>query len=433
MQVPNRWLLHPLVVACIVLGVHTPAMAGGLILYEVGTDNVGLANAGAAARAQDPGTMLSNVAGLSYLEGAQLTLGAQLLYGDMEFSPDANTNVPGSSSGNIIGWMPGGSLFVSRQLDERWTVGFASYGDFGLGIDYDDGWSGRYYMQNATLMGITFMPSVAYRINDNWSVGAGLRVMYALMNSELAVDNNPAGYLSVPDGEMTYEDDDIGYGTSLGLIYQPQEGTRIGLSYTSAIDLEFKDRFDPEGLRPGVADALASRGILGATTQISMEVPQTLTLSLYHQLDPAWAILASVGWQDWSNFGEVGIQLDSGDPVDTTLDANYDDTWHLSLGTQYRMSPKLLWSAGVAYDSSPVSDRDRTLSMPIGETWRFATGVTYALDRNSELNLSYALAWMGDMEVSQSKRLPLDDPKTVSGSFDNSLMHAFSGSMTWRF
>ena len=88
---------------------------------------------------------------------------------------------------------------------------------------------------------------------------------------------------------------------------------------------------------------------------------------------------------------------------------------------------------GVGYDSSPVSDSDRTLIMPIGETWRLGTGVTYALDRNSELNLSYALAWMGDMEVSQSKLLPLDDPKTVSGEFENSLIHAISGSMTWRF
>ena len=432
MPFPRKWPL-PVATACFALGLHAPAMAGGLMLYEVGTDNVGLANAGAAARAQDPGTMASNVAGLSYLAGTQVTLGAQLLYGDLEFSPDANTNVPGDDSGNIIGWVPGASLFVSRQLDEHWTVGFASYGDFGLSIDYDDQWSGRYYMQNGTLMGMTFMPSVAYRFNDNWSVGVGLRVMYAMIDSELAVDNNPAGLLSAPDGEMTYKDDDLGYGSSLGLIYQPREGTRIGLSYTSAIELEFEDHFDPQGLRPGVADTLASRGILGAATKISMEVPQTLTLSLYHQLDPAWAILASAGWQDWSSFGEVGIQLDSGNPVDTTLDANYDDTWHLSLGAQYRASPQLLWNMGVGYDSSPVSDSDRTLSMPIGETWRLGTGVTYALDRNSELNLSYALAWMGDMEVSQSKLLPLDDPKTVSGEYKNSLIHAISGSMTWRF
>jgi long-chain fatty acid transport protein len=408
-------------------------MAGGLMLYEVGTDNVGLANAGAAARANDPGTMASNVAGLSYLEGTQLTLGAQLLYGRLEFSPDADTNVPGGDGGNIIGWVPGGSLFVSRQLDEHWTVGFASYGDFGLSIDYDDDWSGRYFMQNGALLGMTFLPSVAYRIDDHWSVAAGLRVMYATIDTDLALDNNPAGILGSPDGELNYKDSTWGYGANLGLIYQTPEGSRIGLSYTSPVDLDFKDRFAPEGLDPGITEVLARNGILGTATEISMQVPQTLTLSLYHPLDPVWTVLASVGWQDWSRFGEVGIQLDTGDPVDTTLDANYDDTWHVSLGAHYRVSPQLLWNMGVGYDSSPVSDSDRTLSMPIGETWRVATGVTYALDSNREINLSYALAWLGDMEASQSKRLPLDDPKTVSGAFKNSLIHAISGSMTWRF
>ena len=35
------------------------AWAGGIMLYEIGTDNAGLANAGAAARAQGPSTIAS--------------------------------------------------------------------------------------------------------------------------------------------------------------------------------------------------------------------------------------------------------------------------------------------------------------------------------------------------------------------------------------
>lgn len=50
MPFAHKWPLS-VTTACFVLGLHTPAMAGGLMLYEVGTDNVGLANAGAAARA----------------------------------------------------------------------------------------------------------------------------------------------------------------------------------------------------------------------------------------------------------------------------------------------------------------------------------------------------------------------------------------------
>ncbi|EJM71482.1 outer membrane protein transport protein, partial [Pseudomonas sp. GM55] len=74
--------------------------AGGIMLYEIGTDNAGLANAGAAARAQGPSTIASNPAGMSYLPGTQITAGLQVLYGDLSFDRDSGTNVPGSGSGN---------------------------------------------------------------------------------------------------------------------------------------------------------------------------------------------------------------------------------------------------------------------------------------------------------------------------------------------
>ncbi|MGH7185367.1 MAG: outer membrane protein transport protein, partial [Pseudomonadota bacterium] len=61
-------------------------LAGGLMLYEVGTADVGLASAGYSARAQDASTVFTNPAGMTRLEGTQLTLGAQLLYADLKFS-----------------------------------------------------------------------------------------------------------------------------------------------------------------------------------------------------------------------------------------------------------------------------------------------------------------------------------------------------------
>ena len=121
--------------------------AGGIMLYEVATDNVGLANAGAAARAQGPSTIASNPAGMSYLPGTQITAGLQVLYGDISFDRDDSTNVSGSGSGNALDPLPGGSFFVSHELDEHWSVGFGQYGDFGLAVNYDNDWSGRYFSQ----------------------------------------------------------------------------------------------------------------------------------------------------------------------------------------------------------------------------------------------------------------------------------------------
>jgi len=83
-------------------------------------------------------------------------------------------------------------------------------------------------------------------------------------------------------------------------------------------------------------------------------------LSLYHQLNPDLAIMADLGWQNWSEFGQIGFALDTttagGSTLapSTSLDAHFQDTWHTALGARYQLDPRWSVSTGFAYDSSPV-------------------------------------------------------------------------------
>lgn len=402
------------------------AHAGGIMLYEIGTDNAGLANAGAAARAQGPSTIASNPAGMSYLPGTQITGGLQILYGDLTFDRDSNTNGTGTGSGNALDPIPGGSFFISHELDEHWSVGFGNYGDFGLAANYDNDWSGRYFAQNASLAGLSFVPSVAYRFNEQWSVGLGVKAMYGMLQAQTAIDRSPFGLTDRSDGQFKYKDNDWGFGANVGVIYAPQPGTRIGLAYTSKVDLDFEDGLDVKD------DGPLLQRLDGLKTQLDMTVPQTATLSLFQQLDPQWALLASVNWQDWSEFGDIAVQVDTTavGAQSTTVDAHFKDTWQLALGAQYQATEQLLWNVGVAYDSSAVSDGNRTFTVPMGESWRIATGATYALNEVTDINVSWAMVWLGDMPVDQTKST---SGTRTSGQFDNAWIQAVTGNMTWRF
>jgi long-chain fatty acid transport protein len=402
------------------------AWAGGIMLYEIGTDNAGLANAGAAARAQGPSTIASNPAGMSYLPGTQITAGLQVLYGDLSFDRDSGTNVPGSDSGNALDPIPGGSFFISHELDEHWSVGFGQYGDFGLAVNYDNDWSGRYFAQNSSLLGLSLVPSVAYRFNEQWSVGLGIKAMYGMLKADTAIDRSPFGFTDRSDGQFKYRDNTWGYGANVGVIYAPQPGTRIGLTYTSQVDLDFEDRLDVKG------DGRLLERVNNTNTELDMKVPQTVTLSLFQQLDRQWALLASANWQDWSEFGDIGVQVDTTalGAQSKTVDAGFKDTWHLSLGAQYQATEQLLWNFGAAYDSSAVSDSNRSVIVPMGESWRIATGATYALNKDTDVNVSWAMVWLGDMPVDQTKSI---SGNQVSGEFDNAWIQALTGNMTWRF
>ncbi|MGE8063675.1 OmpP1/FadL family transporter [Pseudomonas sp. NPDC089569] len=402
------------------------AFAGGIMLYEIGTDNAGLANAGAAARAQGPSTIASNPAGMSYLSGTQITAGLQVLYGNLKFDRDDDTNVSGTGAGNALDPIPGGSFFITHELDDHWSVGFGQYGDFGLAVNYDNDWSGRYFSQNSSLLGLSLVPSVAYRFNEQWSVGLGVKAMYGMLQAQTAIDRSPFGLADRGDGQYKYEDGAWGWGANVGVIYAPQPGTRIGLTYTSKVDLNFEDNLSVKGDGP-LLDRLN-----GTKTKLDTTVPQTLTLSLFQQLDPQWALLASANWQDWSEFGQIGVQVDTTalGAQSKSVDAGFKDTWHLSLGAQYQATKQLLWNFGMAYDSSAVTDKNRSVLIPMGESWRIATGATYALNKDTDVNVSWAMVWLGDMPVDQTKST---SGNRISGQFDNAWIQALTGNMTWRF
>lgn len=400
--------------------------AGGIMLYEIGSDNAGLANAGSAARAQGPSTLASNAAGMSYLDGTQVATGLQLLFGDISFDPDASTTTTGGDGGNALPLTPAGSFFVSHQIDDHWHIGFGFYGDFGLALNYGDSWVGRYQVEEGSIVGISMLPAVSYRFDDQWSVSLGLRAMYGALRSQVAINRSPFNLLDRADGKLTFEDKDWGYGVNVGAIYAPQPSTRIGLAYTSKVDLDFEDSLDIDGTGP-----LLTR-LNGAKTKLNVSVPQTLTLSLYQQLDSQWAVLATVNWQDWSEFGEIGLDVDTtaSGTQSKAIDANYNDTYQIAIGAQYQATPKWLWNFGMAYDTSAVDDADRGVTVPMNDTWRVGTGATYHWDQKTDINVSWDLIWMGDMSVDQTKSL---SGQRLAGEFSSAWIQTVGGSVTWRF
>ena len=110
---PRRIPIFATAFAMGVLG-SAPAMAGGLFMYEVGTEDVGLAAAGYAARANDATTVLTNPAGMTRLEGQQFQFGSQLLYSNLKFSPSSGTS---SALGSDNGGQAAGiqRLFPGRR------------------------------------------------------------------------------------------------------------------------------------------------------------------------------------------------------------------------------------------------------------------------------------------------------------------------------
>ncbi len=404
------------------------AWASGIKLYQFGSPDVGYAAAGYAARAQDAATVFTNPAGMSRLEKSQVLGGLQALYGNVKFSVDRPpTTVSGGDGGVAVGWVPGGSFFIVQKLDQDWSIGFGSPSYFGLSQKYDGDWAGRYYVQKSTLMGMTLTPAASYRVNNWLYLGAGLNLMYGILDDQVAINN-----ITGPEGVLNYSDNRWGYGANLGVLVEPWTGTRFGLTYLSEVKLDFSATPQFSGLGPGLAVALRNSGLLTASMDLKMTVPQMVMFSAYHDLNEKWSVMGNLGWQNWSRFGKVDVQINSSDPTSLTANANYNDTWHVALGTQYRYSPKWTFSGGIAYDSSAVDDANRSVTVPMGQIWGFALGAQYAITPSLTLGAAYEFAWLGDMPSNQVRGIgPFAN--TVAGKFVDSSFSFIALNLKWTY
>ena len=95
-----------------------------------------------------------------------------------------------------------------------------------------------------------------------------------------------------------------------------------------------------------------------------------------------------------------------------------------------RVQGGILPGVGGRLSRSGLQRTDRTVNVPMGETWGFALGAQYAVKPNLTLGASYALAWLGDMSVNQP-----GGPLTgrIVGDFTNSSFNIFALNLKWTY
>ena len=400
--------------------------AAGLWLYEQATPDMGSASAGRVALAMDASTASVNPAGMTRLDRSQMLAGFQMLYVETEFDTDF-AEFGGGDGGNAGGWVPAASFSYVHKISPDLRLGVTIGSFFGLGLDYGKSWSGRYYVQEAEFLTVGINPGVGYRINEHWSVGAGFSAINSNLEQKVGIRNLGPDQ---SDGQLKLEDDDWGFGYNLGVLYEHNDRTRLGLTYRSEIDFEYKDTAKVKGVQPPLSGIAEIIGLDGSKLDLEMNLPQAVMFSAYHKVTKQLALLGNIGWQEWSSFGETTFSLSAETTTQLNQDRNFDDTWHFALGFQYQIDEPWLLSMGIAYDESPVSDSDRTPDMPLDRQWRYGTGIQYDLSDDMTIGCAYEFLDLGDAKIDQN-RGPLAGE--LVGDYSSNYIHFFNVNLIKRF
>jgi long-chain fatty acid transport protein len=304
-------------------------------------------------------------------------------------------------------------------VSPKLKLGFALAGNFGAPLKYDNDWVGRYYVQETTLLGVSFLPSLAYKVTPKLSLGASLNAMYGTYKNKVAINNVDPAY---GDGQLKLDDHDWGWGGNLGLLYEVTAGTRIGLTWNSQVDLDFKGRAKWSNLAPGIKTLLDRRGGLNADIKVGIKVPQQVMGSIFTQVNDRWALLGSVGWQQWSKFGQVQLGIDNTiNPQSITDDLDFKDTWHGALGAQYRINDPWLLNFGIAYDSGFQDSSNVSPLLPVNSAWRFGVGAQHHVSETFFWGVATEYMYGGTLDTNLQSTAPVaaGGRGNVVGSYDS--------------
>ena len=146
-------------------------------------------------------------------------------------------------------------------------------------------------------------------------------------------------------------------------------------------------------------------------------------------------VLGSLGWQQWSKFGDPEVGVNSNNPTSLTTDLEFDDTWHAALGAQCGLSEAWLLNFGVAYDSKFQSGSTVSPMLPVNDNWRFGAGLRNQVSKMFSWGVAAEYAYAGTLDVNKQSSAPvaLGGRGNLAGSYKDAGILFLAVNFNWVF
>jgi long-chain fatty acid transport protein len=409
---------------------HGSASAAGFQLIEQNASGLGNAYAGQAAAAEDASTIYFNPAGLTRIPRGQVVGALNLVKPSSTFSNDGSCtpyvgtgvgtstcpfgpngnlgHVAGGNGGDAGDWSVVPNAYLSWEvLPSTLWLGIGVNAPFGLKTEWDSDWVGRFQAIKSEVQTININPTVAWKINNMFSVGAGVRaqrldaeltqaVSYRAVALSTGIGAIIAGTPAGSEGVFKLSADDWAWGWNAGVMVNFSPATRLGVSYRSRIkftvegDATFGSRPAALSVVPNVADG---------NVKADIKLPDTLSVAVAHQLHPQLQLLADYTWTGWNSIQDLTVVRTSG-PLSgqtlTSLALHFKNSWRVGFGANYQLTPQWKLRGGLAFDKSPVQDAFRTPRLPDEDRTWLAAGAQWAFAPNAALDCGLAYLFVKD-------------------------------------
>ncbi|MFY9975802.1 MAG: porin [Chromatiaceae bacterium] len=377
---------------CVAGAVSVPqgAMASGFALPELSTAGVGTANA-LVANPKEVGAFAYNPAAMGFHDQSTVAVGALFIGPSFSVS-----NAAGRSDSHQADWY-GAPLFQAAvRLTDRWRLGLGFNAPFGLETRWAYG-TFPDLSQSVTLGPVTIptgnhpttselqvldlVPSTAYRVNDNLSLGLGLDLYWA---KSARLNSNLGGLRG--DGN--------GIGFNLSVLYR-LDRLSLGAAYHSGGTLDIDGGYTPQVL-PLVA---AGRLQPGQPASVDLNLPWSLQLGVRYEFGADLAVELDWTRTGWSEFDRLEVTGDSTGALIFSDVNDWEDANAYRLGLTYQIRPRTQLRFGYAYDETGQGADHFSARVPDSDRQLFGIGLAQTLDQGLSVELGYMYVYMDERRI----------------------------------
>lgn len=426
-------------VAALASAFAAQANAAGFMLTEQSAGALGRAYAGVGVDCNDISGTYYNPATMALHDGT--TIQAGFVQVGMNLDYNSSQNSGSTENGRLKSQtLPHG--YITHKINDRMWAGLAMTVPFGMGTEFGDNWEAADRGISAEMYTFDFNPNLAWKLTDKVTVGAGVSIQYAnaKLKTKMKLKNTSSGQTlntvanntallsqvtGVPNDaahaqELTQMStalnaanqttvvseikvDSLAWGFNFGVMWEPTDNFRVAASYRSAVSHDAKGDLTvspsvqlaqivqsiPQNSPLNGIVSQASRAMGTHPGEVSLSAPAWAMLNAAWDVNDLLSLYATFRWTDWSSFKD--LKITSNGVTQTKIKNYWKDTYLTSLGADLRLTDWWTLRGGVAYETSPIDDKQNRLGIiPDADRWWFAVGSTFKITKNLQTDVSFA-------------------------------------------
>ena len=373
-----------------------PGSAAGFLIYEHGAAAMAMAGAFVSV-ANNPSAIWHNPAGIAFLKGTRISVGTTLIRpsSTMTLTQPPPWEPTATWKQKSQTFYPS-TFYITHSLTDRVALGFGFFSPYGLGSSWPPENQFRYLGYEDDMKTFFFNPTVAIKLTDQLSVGAGFSYIYSTVMFKLV---ELADFTAFGAGRYDLRAELEGSGNSwalnAGLLYRGEKYS-LGFNWRSAFDIDYSgdltlDRSSvPAPLRAYIPETAEGKTtfrfphIFGIGASITPMERLLLSLDVHYVL--------------WSRFDKYVVTFDKPGLEEMEVLEDWEDAFTLRLGGQYAISPLFALRGGFIYDQTPQPAKSMDPLLPDADRYAGVIGFGWTLAKNLVLDFAFHHEMFKDRE-----------------------------------